>query len=101
MAAGGSGGATVATADVPVGGGKILPDQKVVVTQPSKGRFEAFSAICTHAGCLVGDISGGQIVCPCHGSRFSITDGSVISGPAPAPLPAKKVKVSGGEISVT
>jgi nitrite reductase/ring-hydroxylating ferredoxin subunit len=99
---GGSGGsATVAEADVPVGGGTILTDAKVVVTQPTKGRFNAFSAICTHQGCLVNEVSGGQIVCPCHGSHFSITDGSPVSGPAPSALPAKKVRVAGGRVSVT
>jgi nitrite reductase/ring-hydroxylating ferredoxin subunit len=100
-ASGGSGPATVPAADVPVGGGKILTAQQVVVTQPTKGDFKAFSAVCTHQKCLVGSIEGGQIVCPCHGSHYSIKDGSVISGPAPLPLPAKKTSVSGGQISVS
>jgi nitrite reductase/ring-hydroxylating ferredoxin subunit len=82
-ASGGSGsGATVAASDVPVGGGTVLKADKVVVTQPSKGEFKAFSAVCTHQGCLVAKVEGGQIVCPCHGSHFSITDGSPTSGPA-------------------
>jgi Rieske Fe-S protein len=99
---GGSGtSATVPEADVPVGGGTILAGQQVVVTQPTKGQFKAFSAICTHMGCTVSEISGGQIVCPCHGSHFSITDGSPLSGPAPNPLPAKKVKLAGGQVSVS
>ncbi|MGZ4438099.1 MAG: Rieske (2Fe-2S) protein [Nocardioidaceae bacterium] len=99
---GGSGGASgglVATADVPVGGGTILADQQVVVTQPTKGDFKAFSAICTHMGCPVGQIQGTDIVCPCHGSTFSIKDGSVTGGPAPSPLPPVAVKVSGGEVT--
>jgi Rieske Fe-S protein len=97
----GSRGATVAAADVPVGGGTILQDAQVVVTQPSQGDFKAFSAICTHQGCLVGSVTGGQIVCPCHGSRFSIATGKPQSGPAPSPLPPRKVSVQGGEVSVT
>jgi Rieske Fe-S protein len=97
----GSSGVKVAVADVPVGGGKILTEQQVVVTQPTKGRFKAFSAICTHQGCTVNDVSRGEIVCPCHGSHFSITDGSPVSGPASTPLPAKKVGVAGGQISVS
>ena len=100
---GGSGTASgtplVKTADVPVGGGKVLADQQVVVTQPSKGEFKAFTAICTHMGCTVGQVANGDIVCPCHGSRFSITDGSVTAGPAPSPLKAVQVKVSGGEVT--
>jgi nitrite reductase/ring-hydroxylating ferredoxin subunit len=96
----GSSKATVAASDVPTGGGTILKDQQVVVTQPSKGDFKAFSAICTHQGCLVGQVTDKKIICPCHGSEYSITDGSVISGPAPSPLAPKKVSVKGGEISV-
>jgi len=97
----GSGGVSIATADVPVGGGTILSADKVVVTQPTKGHFKAFSAICTHMGCPVGSIENGQIVCPCHQSHFSIKDGSVVSGPAPSPLPAKKVAVKGTTVSVS
>jgi Rieske Fe-S protein len=96
----GSSKATVAVSDVPAGGGTILKDQQVVVTQPSKGDFKAFSAICTHQGCLVAQVTDKKIVCPCHGSEYSITDGSVIRGPAPTPLAAKKVSVKGSEISV-
>ena len=100
-AGGTGGGTTVAAADVPVGGGTVVKDAKVVVTQPKKGTFEAFSAVCTHAGCLVAGVEGGEIVCKCHGSHFSIEDGSPVSGPASSPLPAKKVSVAGGKISVT
>src|SRR5205823_13269055 len=59
------------TTDIPVGGGKIIDAEKVVVTQPSKGTFKCFSAVCTHAGCTVSGVSNGIISCPCHGSRFS------------------------------
>ena len=98
---GGGSGVTVAAADVPVGGGTVLKGPKLVVTQPSKGDFKAFTAICTHQGCTVGGVENGQIVCPCHGSHFSITDGKPVSGPAQAPLASKKVSVSGGQISVS
>ena len=87
------------TSDVPVGGGKIYADQKLVVTQPSGGDFKAFSAICTHQGCLVASVAGGTINCPCHGSKFSIEDGSVQGGPAPSALEAVTVTVKGGEIT--
>lgn len=96
-----SGGTEVAVADVPVGGGKILGAQQVVVTQPTKGDFKAFTAICTHQGCTVGQVTGGKIICPCHGSEFSIKDGSPLTGPAQSPLAPKKVSVSGGQISVS
>lgn len=98
--ASGGAGVSVAAADVPVGGGTVLTDEKVVVTQPTKGEFKAFSAICTHQGCTVGSVVGGKIQCPCHGSMYSIEDGSVVGGPAPTALAAKKVSVEGDEIVV-
>lgn len=96
-----SSGALGKTSDVPVGGGKIYAGEKVVVTQPTQGAFKAFSAVCTHQGCVVAEIKGTDIDCPCHGSKFSITDGSVVNGPATAPLQALKVSVAGGQITVT
>ena len=86
------------TSDIPVGGGKILTDKKIVITQPGSGTFRAFSAVCTHAGCTVGSVSGGTINCPCHGSRFNITNGSVVNGPAASPLPPVSIKVQGNSI---
>ena len=98
---GSGGGGKLATSDVPVGGGKILTGQQVVVTQPKKGDFKAFTAVCTHQGCLVTQVTGGSIVCPCHGSKFSIEDGSPQAGPAQSALASKKVTVEGDQISVS
>ncbi|MFC5910152.1 Rieske (2Fe-2S) protein, partial [Streptacidiphilus monticola] len=81
-------------------GGKVFADQQVVVTQPAAGQFKAFSAVCTHAGCTVGSVSGGTIVCPCHGSKYKITDGSVVQGPAPRPLAEKSVTVANGQLEL-
>jgi Rieske Fe-S protein len=99
-----SGGGTVLgkAADVPVGGGKIFADKKIVVTQPAKGEFKAFSAVCTHQGCTVDEIKDGTIDCPCHGSKFKIADASVADGPASKPLPPAQITVSGtGEIRLS
>jgi Rieske Fe-S protein len=94
-----SGGQELAkTSDIPVGGGKIFKEEKVVVTQPKKDEFKAFSAVCTHQGCTVGTVSDGTINCPCHGSKFHVADGSVAHGPAPKPLPAEQIKVEGKSI---
>jgi len=87
-----------ATADVPVGGGKIISGVNVVVTQPVAGTFKGFSAVCTHQGCIVATIANGTIDCPCHGSKFSIKDGSVVGGPAPSPLPTVAITVQGTSI---
>ncbi|MFE0458945.1 Rieske (2Fe-2S) protein [Kitasatospora sp. NPDC058965] len=89
-----------AAADVPVGGGKVFRDQLVVVTQPTAGQYKAFSARCTHAGCIVDQVKDNQIQCPCHGSRFSVTDGSVQDGPAPKPLPSYPVSAENGRLVV-
>jgi Rieske Fe-S protein len=82
---------------VPVGGGVVFAEQKVVVTQPAKGEFVGLSATCTHQGCTVADVSGGTINCPCHGSKFNL-DGSVANGPATSPLPRMKITVRGGDV---
>jgi Rieske Fe-S protein len=98
---GGAGGgeAIAATADIAVGGGVIV-DDKYVITQPVKGEFKAFTAICTHQGCPVGEVTGGQIVCPCHGSAYSIEDGSVVNGPAESPLAEEPISVDGGQVTL-
>jgi Rieske Fe-S protein len=99
--AGNSGNAALAsTSEIPVGGGKVFSAEKVVVTQPTAGEFKAFSAVCTHLQCLVDKVASGTIDCPCHGSEFSVKNGSVVSGPAPSPLPAQAIKVTGGKIKL-
>lgn len=87
-----------AAADVPVGGGVVVKDDKIVVTQPTKGEFKGFTAVCTHAGCVVAKVADGTINCPCHGSKFSINDGSVVAGPAKQPLAEVSVSVEGGQV---
>ncbi|MEJ7794650.1 MAG: Rieske (2Fe-2S) protein [Nocardioides sp.] len=99
---GGAGGTALGpTSDVPVGGGTIFADEKVVVVQPTEGDFKAFTAVCTHLGCLVGQVEDEEIQCPCHGSAFSIADGSVLGGPAPSPLSEVGISVEGDEITLT
>jgi Rieske Fe-S protein len=96
----GASGALASTSDIPVGGGTVFKDQKVVVTQPASGEFKAFTAVCTHRGCLVGKVANGTIDCPCHGSQFSATDGSVKKGPATTGLDAVNITVSGSDITL-
>ena len=88
------------TADIPVGGGKIIAASGVVVTQPVAGTFKAFDSTCTHMRCPLASVSGGTINCDCHFSKFSITDGSVVSPPATEKLPEKKIVVDGDTIKL-
>jgi Rieske Fe-S protein len=96
---GGSGTRLGAATEAPLGGGKIFPLWEIVVTQPAAGDYLGFTAICTHAGCIVDTVAAGTIDCPCHGSRFHL-DGTVAQGPATRALPARPVKVVDGQVIV-
>jgi cytochrome b6-f complex iron-sulfur subunit len=65
-------------------GPTFLPNLRVFLFRQGK-RFHAVSAICTHLGCTV-NLAGQGFHCPCHGSVFN-QNGTVVSGPAPSPLP--------------
>jgi len=86
--------------EIEVGGGTIYPDEQIVITQPSQGEFRCFSAVCTHQGCIVSGVSDGNILCECHGSAFSIADGSVVNGPATQPLAKEQITVRGDAITL-
>ncbi len=87
----------VTLADVPTGGGVVVESAKVVVVRDTGG-VHAFSAVCTHQGCLVSSVSGGSISCPCHGSVFDATTGKPTHGPATQPLAPVQVTVKAGEV---
>jgi Rieske Fe-S protein len=62
------------------------------------GGVTMLSAVCTHAGCIVElSASAGQFICPCHASTFDLA-GSVLTGPAPRPLPELAVRVEDGQV---
>ncbi len=91
----------VAVADVPVGGGVVIAAERLVVTQPAEGEFKGFDSTCTHQACQVAEVADGEIKCPCHGSRYSIEDGSVVGGPAPDPLTEVGLAVEGDQVVLT
>lgn len=86
--------------EIPVGEGKIFTAKKVVVTQPVAGEYKAFSAVCTHAGCVLDKIEDGKIYCPCHGAVFKVSNGAPVAGPTSVPLAAEKISVQDGKISL-
>jgi Rieske Fe-S protein len=87
---------------IPVGGSvsSTLGGQPIVVAQPKKGTVVAFSAICTHQGCIVAP-AGLRFDCPCHGSIFNAVNGDVIRGPAIRPLKKLSVSVSGDSVTIS
>ena len=99
-ATGGSDVALAKVSDVPVGGAisaNSAEGKPIILSQPTSGDIVGFSAICTHMGCTVAP-AGAQLKCPCHGSVYKASDGSVVNGPAPNPLAPFTVHVSGQEI---
>jgi len=90
---------SITVTDIPIGGGVIVSEPPVVLTQPTAGDVKAFTSICPHQGCKVSEVSNNEIFCPCHGSKFSALDGSVIQGPATEGLAAAAVAVDGTKVS--
>ncbi|MEU4808080.1 Rieske (2Fe-2S) protein [Nocardia fluminea] len=97
----GGGPVRVLRAEIDIGSATVFPEHRILVTQPSDGVYKAFSAVCTHQGCAVTDIDGDVAKCPCHGSKFRLTDGSVAKGPAQKPLPERIVSVEGNTLTIT
>jgi len=87
------------TDEVPVGGGIVLTDVRVVITQPRRGEFRAFTAVCTHQGQTVGEIDDNVIRCTFHGSEYDAATGEVVGGPAPAALASIPIEVARGDIT--
>ncbi len=91
------------TADIPAGAGKVvaLGSKPAIVINTPQG-IKAYSAICTHLGCVVAwNDMIGVIQCPCHDGHFDPATGAVVSGPPPAPLPPIPVSVEGDQIFLT
>lgn len=90
----------VSSAKVPVGGGLKVKSSRgeIMVVQPTAGKFAAFSTICNHAGCAVSRVTAKSIICECHGSEFSTSNGSVAKGPATQALKQYSVVEKSGAI---
>lgn len=88
------------SSEVPVGGARLYREDKVVVAQPSPGTFTAFSAVCTHGGCVLSGLEKLTADCACHGSRFDAATGEVLQGPATVPLIEVPVRTDGSRLIV-
>jgi nitrite reductase/ring-hydroxylating ferredoxin subunit len=86
-----SAGQLVESSKVPVGGGFQVKSSagELMVVQPRRGQFMAYSISCTHSGCPITQVTEKALICtmPCgHGSQFSTSTGEVLVGPAANPL---------------
>ena len=95
------------SSDISMGTVKVFPAGRVtglvvslVLIRDSNG-LRALQAECPHAGYLVKDNGGGELICPAHNSLFSAKDGGLLRGPASYPLDNYPVTETGGDIFVT
>ena len=89
--------------DFPLNTSKVVPvgDKPVIVVNSKAGGLKAFSAICTHLGCIVSwDASRSSIHCPCHDGFFNPVTGAVVSGPPPKPLAAYEIVVKDNKVMI-
>ena len=88
-----------ATTDIPPNSGMLFEADEYIVTQPKPGKFVGFDSLCTHEGCPVDSFATpGEMDCSCHGARYSLVDGKVLSGPTKKPLPKKPIIVENGHV---
>ena len=66
------------------------------------GDYYAFNDICTHRRCALsdGELDATTLTCICHGSRFDVSTGDVVRGPAERPLQVYPVTVVGDELQL-
>ena len=86
--------------EIPVGGAKIYPDERLLVAQPKQGEYRAFSAVCTHGGCVLSSVNKLEANCACHGSMFDASNGAVLQTPATVDLPEYPVEIKDGVLVV-
>lgn len=91
------------TTEIPIGGSKVFAyptdDHPCYLLHPTAEKFIAFSRLCTHHACpIFYRAEANEFDCPCHGGVFSATDGSVLAGPPPTPLPQIQLELNGDQI---
>lgn len=81
----------------------IVGKEQLLLFRQDATTVHAYSAVCTHQGCLVGtgaEEPSSPFQCPCHASQFDRISGDVLSGPAIRPLARHQVKIQDGTILV-
>jgi len=90
--------------ELQIGGSRVFRGvlgNDLLAVRLAEGGVKVFSSICTHLGCQVQwDPTEGNFLCPCHMGRFD-TNGDVIAGPPPKPMPSYPVRVDGDNVFVT
>lgn len=92
------------TGDVPPGGVVAFQAEgKSIAVANVEGNLFGFDDVCTHLACSLsqGQLEGRIIVCPCHGSKFLVTDGSVVAGPATDALNTYALHIVRDEIHIS
>ena len=89
-------------AEIPPGQAEAVPFKGSTALVIHMGeQFVAYSALCTHEGCLVRwDADRGQIICPCHLGVFDV-EGNVVAGLPPRPLQKLRVELVGDKLLLT
>ncbi len=80
----------------------VWMENKNVLLCNVDGKFHAIGNVCTHMGCLLGEgsLQGKEVVCPCHGSKFDVTNGKPTGPPATRAEPTYEVKIEGDQILI-
>ncbi|MFH1446652.1 MAG: non-heme iron oxygenase ferredoxin subunit [Chloroflexota bacterium] len=74
----------------------------LIVILNIEGKFYAIEDMCTHDYCPLGDgeLEGYEIVCPCHGARFDVRDGKVLSMPAVKDVASFPLRITDGNLEI-
>jgi nitrite reductase/ring-hydroxylating ferredoxin subunit len=94
---------TVGPADIDDGEAEAFDvDGRRIAVANVDGSLHAFDDTCTHMGCSLaqGEMDGNVIECPCHGSRFDVTNGTVVQGPATDPVETFEARMEGSDLQI-
>jgi nitrite reductase/ring-hydroxylating ferredoxin subunit len=81
---------------------KVMVGQTRVLLVREGSAIRALADTCSHLGGPLseGELRDGTVICPWHGSRFSLRDGRVVNGPATHPQPCMEARIRDGHIEI-